>query len=134
MPITTQSFGYFLKMFLVLLMAVTSNAPLLPICMVYIEIGKGFSLQNCLFALFFNMYFTYSLCGWEGATSDICVFADAKAHDFIVTLGKYYLADTGFPVCDELLTPYCAVLYVTIWLSGAMLVSGEWFIYIYNFY
>jgi hypothetical protein len=57
------------------------------------------------------MYFTYSLCGWEGAASDARVFADAKAHDFIVPPGKYYLADTGFPVCDELLTPYRAVHY-----------------------
>jgi hypothetical protein len=57
------------------------------------------------------MYFTYSLCGWEGAASDACVFADAKAHDFIVPPGKYYLADAGFPVCDELLTPYHAVYY-----------------------
>jgi hypothetical protein len=47
--------------------AVTSNAPLLPIHTVYIKIGKGFFLQNCLFVLSFNMYFTYSLCGWEGA-------------------------------------------------------------------
>jgi hypothetical protein len=42
------------------------------------------------------MYFTYSLCGWEGAASDVCVFADAKAHDFIVPPGRYYLADAGF--------------------------------------
>jgi hypothetical protein len=33
-------------MFLVLLMAVTSNAPLLPIHTVYIEIGKGFFLKT----------------------------------------------------------------------------------------
>jgi hypothetical protein len=61
--------------------------------------------------LSFNMYFTYSLCGWEGAASDIHVFADAKAYDFIVPPGKYYLADASFPVCDELLTPYHAVHY-----------------------
>jgi hypothetical protein len=57
------------------------------------------------------MYFTYSLCGWEGAAIDAHVFADAKAHDFIVPPGKYYLADAGFPVCDELLTPYRTVHY-----------------------
>jgi hypothetical protein len=67
--------------------------------------------KNCLFALSFNMYFTYSLCGWEGAASDMCVFADAKVHDFIVPPGKYYLADAGFPVGDELLTPHHAVCY-----------------------
>jgi hypothetical protein len=44
------------------------------------------------------MYFTYSLCGWEGAASDAYVFADAKAHDFIVPPAKNYLADTSFPV------------------------------------
>jgi hypothetical protein len=54
---------------------------------------------------------TYSLCGWEGAASNARVFADAKAHDFIVPPGKYYLADAGFPVCDELLIPYHAVRY-----------------------
>jgi hypothetical protein len=58
------------------------------------------------------MYFTYPLCGWEGAVNDVCVFADAKAHDFIILPGKYYLADAGFSVCDELLTLY----------------HGEWFI------
>jgi hypothetical protein len=25
--------------------------------------------------------------------------------------GKYHLADVGFPVCDELLTPYRAIRY-----------------------
>jgi hypothetical protein len=40
--VTTRNFGHSSKMFLVLSMAVTSNAPLLPIHMVYIEIGKGF--------------------------------------------------------------------------------------------
>jgi hypothetical protein len=107
--ITTQNFGHSLKIFLVLSMAVTSNAPLLPIHMVYIKIGKYFFSQNCLFASSFNMYFAYLLCGWEGAASNVRVFADAKAHDFIVLPGKYYLADAGFPVCDELLTPYHAV-------------------------
>jgi hypothetical protein len=97
-----------------------SNAPLLPIHVVYIEIGKGFFSQNCLFVSSFNIYFTYLLCGWEGAASNAHVFADAKAHDFIVPPEKYYLADAGFPVCDELI-----VLYITIWLSGAVLVSGE---------
>jgi hypothetical protein len=72
---------------------------------------KGFFSQNCLFASSFNMYFTYLLCDWERAASDARVFSDAKAHDFIVPPGKYYLADAGFPVCDELLTPYCAVRY-----------------------
>jgi hypothetical protein len=57
------------------------------------------------------MYFTYSLCGWEGAVSDMCVFADAKADDFIVPPGKSYLADTSFPACGELLTPSHAVHY-----------------------
>jgi hypothetical protein len=69
------------------------------------------------------MYFTYLLCGWEGAASDVCVFADAKAHDFIVSPGKHYLADNGFPVCDELLTLYCAVHYHSA--EWAMLVSSE---------
>jgi hypothetical protein len=40
--VTTRNFGHSLKMFLVLSMAFTSNAPLLPIHAVYIEIGKGF--------------------------------------------------------------------------------------------
>jgi hypothetical protein len=48
-------------------------------------------LQNHLFALSFNMYFTYLLCGWEGAASETCVFADAKANGFIVPLKKYLL-------------------------------------------
>jgi DDE superfamily endonuclease len=71
---------------------------------------KGFISQNCLFASSFDMQFTYSLCGWEGSASDARVFADAKS-DFIVPEGKYYLADAGFPSCDELLIPYRGVRY-----------------------
>jgi hypothetical protein len=47
--VTTQSFGYFLKMLSVLLIAVISNAPLLPIHTVYTKIGKGFKkLSLCI--------------------------------------------------------------------------------------
>jgi hypothetical protein len=106
--ITTQNFGHSLKMLLVLLMAVTSNAPLLPIHMIYIEIGKGFLHKT---VSLHHPSICTSHIGWEGAASNTHVFADAKAHGFIVPLGKYYSTDAGFPVCDELLTPYCPGCY-----------------------
>jgi len=49
---------------------------------------KGFVSQNCLFVCDFAMKFCYAL-----------------------TVGKYYLADAGFPLCMELLIPFRNVRY-----------------------
>ena len=72
---------------------------------------KGFSSQNCLFACSFDLKFVYSLTGWEGSASDAQVHDDARSKDLYIPDGKYYLADVGFPVSWQLLTPYRGARY-----------------------
>jgi len=72
---------------------------------------KGFLSQNCLFICSFDMLFKYVLTGWEGAATDARVWADALLKGFSVPEGYYYLADAGYPHCNELLVPYRNVRY-----------------------
>jgi len=72
---------------------------------------KGFLSQNCLFICNFDMFFTYILTGWEGSATDSRVWADALAKGFSAPEGFYYLADAGFPHCEELLIPFRGVQY-----------------------
>jgi len=72
---------------------------------------KGVLIQNCLAACSFDLHFTYMLSGWEGSTADSTLFHDAHEVDFFVSLGRYYLADTGFASCNALLVPYWSVWY-----------------------
>lgn len=72
---------------------------------------KGFISQNCLFACDFSLLFIYALTGWEGSATDARVYEDAYTSDFHIPVGKYYLADAGFPLCDQLLVPYRSVRY-----------------------
>lgn len=44
--------------------------------------------------------------GWEGSATDAHIYDDVQAHDLHIPAGKYYLADAGFLLCDELLMPY----------------------------
>ena len=67
---------------------------------------KGFISQNCLFCCMFNLHFSYVLSGWEGSAADARVYHDAITTDLIIPDGWYYLADAGFPHCDQLLVPY----------------------------
>jgi DDE superfamily endonuclease len=54
----------------------------------------------------FEFKFVYILSGWEGSASDSAVYEDARATDFRIPEGKYYLADAGYPNTDALLAPY----------------------------
>lgn len=72
---------------------------------------KGGLTQNVLAATTFDMRFAYVRAGWEGSAADSRVFADARATDFAIPPGKYYLGDAGFPACDALLVPYRGVRY-----------------------
>jgi hypothetical protein len=72
---------------------------------------KGQISQNVLAACSLDFKFVYVLPGWEGSASDSLVYQDAKATDFKIPEGKYYLADAGYPNLDYLLTPYQAVRY-----------------------
>lgn len=66
---------------------------------------KGALTTNCLAACTFDMCFMYIFSGWEGSTADSTMFQDARVTDFRVPVGKYYLADAGFPTCDALVIP-----------------------------
>ena len=72
---------------------------------------KGFLSQNCLFICNFDMLFTYILSGWEGSATDARVWADALMKGFSVPGGFYYLADAGYPHCEQLLVPFRSVRY-----------------------
>ena len=56
------------------------------------------------------MHFSYILSGW-GSAADSEVYQDARAHDFTILEGKYYLADAGYAACDTLLAPFQGVQY-----------------------
>ena len=72
---------------------------------------KGFVSQNCLFACSFDLTFVYALTGWEGSATDARIYEDARTTDLIIPEGKYYLADAGYPLSDQLLVPYRGVRY-----------------------
>lgn len=57
------------------------------------------------------MLFTYILSGWEGSATDARVWADALMKGFSVPGGFYYLADAGYPHCEQLLVPFRSVRY-----------------------
>jgi hypothetical protein len=59
---------------------------------------KGFISQNCLFACDFGLNFTYALTSWEGSATDAHVYEAAEGHDLHIPVGKYFLADAGFPL------------------------------------
>ena len=57
------------------------------------------------------------------------MFHDARFTNLPVLLGKYYLADAGFPICEMLLIPYRGVHYhLAEWVCARL-----WYvIFIYN--
>ena len=57
------------------------------------------------------------------------MFHDARFTDLPVLLGKYYLADAGFPICEALLIPYRGVRYhLAEWVCARL----RYVIFIYN--
>jgi DDE superfamily endonuclease len=67
-----------------------------------------------------DMEFLYILPGWEGSAADNCIFEDARASDFHIPKGHYYLADAGYANLDKLLVPYHGVRYhLKEWASGS---------------
>ena len=72
---------------------------------------KGFTAQNVFIACLFDCTIQFSLAGWEGSAHDNCVLADAIAKGFKVPAGKYYLADGGYGITPQFLTPYRGVRY-----------------------
>ena len=81
---------------------------------------KWFCSQNGFFCCTFSLYFTYSLTGWEGSSSDARVYEDSITTDLVVPPGFYLLADAGFPHCKELFIPYqgkCYHLQEWVWVK-----------------
>ncbi|RVW29001.1 putative nuclease HARBI1 [Vitis vinifera] len=75
---------------------------------------KYYPTQNVLAACSFDLKFTYVLPGWEGSVSDSRILDNALMRDFdklIVPQGKYYLANAGFQLKTEFLTPYRSTRY-----------------------
>ena len=72
---------------------------------------KGKMTQNCLAVCDFDLKFRYIFSGWDGSASNSYIFHDAQLTDFTIPVGKYFLADVGFPICEGLLIPYRGVCY-----------------------
>lgn len=72
---------------------------------------KGFVSQNCLFGCSFDLRFVFVYTGWEGSATDARVYESALSNGLVIPVGKYYLADAGFPSCEELLIPYRSTRY-----------------------
>lgn len=67
---------------------------------------KGGVLQNCLVSCLFDVLFQHVLSGWEGSVNDVTLFSDAHQNCFLVSEGKKYLSDAGFPSCNVCIVPY----------------------------
>ncbi|KAI5011207.1 hypothetical protein ZWY2020_013344 [Hordeum vulgare] len=74
---------------------------------------KGFTTQNVMAAVDFDLCFTYVLAGWEGTAHDATVLADALACErgLQVPEGKFYLVDAGYGAKPGFLPPFRAVRY-----------------------
>jgi hypothetical protein len=57
------------------------------------------------------MRFLYFLSGWEGSAADATMYSHSRLTDLSIPVGKFYLADAGFGLCDALLVPYRGVRY-----------------------
>lgn len=72
---------------------------------------KGGVSQNCLACVSFAMKFVYFISGWEGSAADATMYAHSCLTDLKIPVGKFYLTDAGFGICDSLLVPYHGVRY-----------------------
>ena len=68
------------------------------------------------------MQFVFTYTRWEGSATDARVYESALTDGLDISLGKYYLADAGFPFTDALLIPYHSILP-----NGVVPMSGTFF-------
>ncbi|OAY76845.1 putative nuclease HARBI1 [Ananas comosus] len=61
---------------------------------------KGFTSQNMMAAVSFNLNFLFVCTGWEGSAADMRVLRWA------CETGKYYLVDSGYANTEKFLAPY----------------------------
>ncbi|CAD6948550.1 unnamed protein product [Tilletia controversa] len=81
---------------------------------------------NVLAACGFDLSFHYILTGWEGSAADSHVFHAARTSTWLIPKGRTYLADAGFPLCVELLTPYRNTRYhLNEWGDGSETVTNK---------
>ena len=71
----------------------------------------GNTTQNNLIAVDWDGNITYCLAGWEGSVHDARMMLDARTKGFVLPRGKYMLADAGFRLEQDILTPYRGVRY-----------------------
>ncbi|KAF7135069.1 hypothetical protein RHSIM_Rhsim08G0145100 [Rhododendron simsii] len=74
---------------------------------------KGWTSQNVLAAITFDLKVVYVLAGWEGSTHDSRILNDAisRPRGLQVPEGKYYLADSGYGIRSGFIPPYRGVRY-----------------------
>ena len=72
---------------------------------------KGITSINNLVCVDFNRNITYHLVGWEGSCHDARMLQNARERGFCVAMGKFILADAGFRLQFDVLTPYRGVRY-----------------------
>ena len=72
---------------------------------------KGFISQNVLAAVNFDLTFSYALVGWEGSAHDSTVLDDARLKGLPLLNNKFYLADAGYALSRNVLTPFRGVRY-----------------------
>ena len=81
----------------------------------------GRTTQNNLIAVDFDGNVTFCLAGWEGSVHDARMLADARKKGFKMPPGKYLLADAGFRLEMDILTPYRGVHYhINDWVNSDM--------------
>ncbi|KAE8683647.1 hypothetical protein F3Y22_tig00111197pilonHSYRG00116 [Hibiscus syriacus] len=74
---------------------------------------KGGTTQNVLAAIKFDLKFSYVLVGWEGSAHDSRILTNTltRPRGFSIPEGKYYLADAGYGIRNEIFSPYRGVRY-----------------------
>ena len=77
-------------------------------------LGTGRALYLKIAYLLVTLVFILFVLLLDGKVARI--YEDAQNHDLHIPAGKYYLADAGYPLSPELLTPYRNIhYYLTEW-------------------
>ncbi len=72
---------------------------------------KGYTSQNVLGVVNFDLTFSFILAGWEGSVHDGRVLNAAISEGLTLPDRKFYLGDAGYGLSSFCLTPYRGVRY-----------------------
>ena len=72
---------------------------------------KGEPTLNNLLCVDFDRNITFHLVGWEGSCHDTRMLTNAQERGFSLAPGKFVLADAGFRLEFDMLTPYRGTRY-----------------------